>query len=287
MIRPTQAELSVLSRTERFGYLLADFLARRAAFLSIGWNSTVMVATTCLLIRRRVRVVGIEHVRALDPARGTVLLANHRSFFDFFAVECALFRDTSLSRRLLFPVRANFFYDHPLGIAVNLLMSGMTMFPPIERDPRKHAFNRYATRRCAAELEWNRVVLGLHPEGTRSHDPDPYQLRAGKLGTGEMLLAAPSAQIVPVFITGLSNRLDLELYRNWMRPAAHPIYIGFGPPVELGELYCKPEERRCQREAVVRAMAAIGGVGERVRQAIRNAGSGTASRRDGAGRERA
>jgi len=266
MIRPTAEELGVLDPVERVGFHIADFIARRATFWSSAWNSTVLVATTWLIVRRRLQVRGLEHVAALDPSRGVIMVANHRSFFDFFTVECALFSRTRMPRRLLFPVRANFFYDHPLGLAINFLMSGMTMFPPVLRTPSKRVFNRYGTRRCAAELEQNRVVLGLHPEGTRNQDPDPFHLRAGKLGIGEILLAAPSAQVIPVFLTGLTNDFLEELRRNWRDPERHPIHIRFGPPIDLRDLHATTTERRSQRAAVDRAMRAIRGVAESCRR---------------------
>jgi len=268
MIRPTPEELAVLSPIERTGYHLGDFFARHASGWSAAWNSTVLVATTWLIVRRRLQVTGLEHIHALDPRRGTIMVANHRSFFDFFAVECALFSRTRMSRRLLFPVRANFFYDHPLGLAINFLMAGMTMFPPIQRDPRKRGFNSYVLRRCAAEVEQNQIVLGLHPEGARNRSPDPLQLRPGKLGIGEVLLAAPSAQVVPVFLAGLTNDFGEELRRNWRTPTLFPIHIGFGAPIDLRDLHDQATVRRAQREAVRRAMAGIGDVRERMRPAI-------------------
>ena len=37
---------------------------------------------------------------------------------------------------------AYLFYDNPAGVAVNFLMSGMAMFPPVLRDPAKRAIRR-------------------------------------------------------------------------------------------------------------------------------------------------
>jgi len=264
MIRPTEKELSVLTPMERASYALGDFFARYASSWSVAWNSSVLVATTWVIVRRRLQVHGLEHIRALDPERGVIMVANHRSFFDFFAVECALFSRTRMSRRLLFPVRSNFFYDHPLGLTINFLLAGMTMFPPILRDPRKRSFNQYVLRRCAAEVEENGVVLGLHPEGTRNPSPDPLALLPGKLGIGEVLLAAPTAQVVPVFLSGLGNSFREELRRNWREPEGFPVRIGFGAPLVLDDLFEATHARRAQREAVRRAMTEIRIIGERV-----------------------
>ena len=274
MIRPTANELAALSPMERAGFHLADFAARHLRPLAIAWNSSALVLITEVLVRRRIRPRGLEYLGALDPNRSVALVSNHRSFFDFFAIECALFRWSRLPRRLLFPVRANFFYDNPLGILINLGLSGMAMFPPILRDPAKRAFNRYALRRTAAELELGRVLVGLHPEGSRSRDPDPLQLRAGKLGIGELLLAAPRTQVVPVFIAGLSNDLRLEWRRNWLAPAESPIWISFGAPLDLSDLHAQPEERRSQREAVNRCMAAIADLADDLRPQLAKPGPG-------------
>src|SRR5262245_32266964 len=66
MIRPTRSELALLSRVERIGYRLGDWSARRLHRAATLWNSSVLVAITALLVRRRIQVVGLEHVRALD-----------------------------------------------------------------------------------------------------------------------------------------------------------------------------------------------------------------------------
>ena len=36
----------------------------------------------------------------------------------------------------VFPVRAPFFYDRPLGIVLNLIASGGCMWPPVFRDQK-------------------------------------------------------------------------------------------------------------------------------------------------------
>lgn len=257
----------MLSRIERAAFRLGDLSARRLHRLASVWNSTALVALTALMLRRRLRYGGLEHVHALARDRGTIFVANHRSFFDYFAVECILFAHTDVRRRLLFPVRSTFFYDHPLGIALNMATSGVTMFPPIFRERGKQIFNRYALERCIAELEENRVVLGLHPEGTRSRDPDPFAVGPARPGVGRILVRSTTSQVLPVFITGLSNSFARELRRNWREPAAHPIYVVFGAPIALGDLRARGCTRHTEREAVVRCMDAIRALAEATRKA--------------------
>ena len=75
------------------------------------------------------RVHGLERLPAWDPAGSVVLVANHRSFFDLYVTTAELVA-RGLPHRILFPVRSSFFYDHPLGPAVNGLMSFFAMYPP-------------------------------------------------------------------------------------------------------------------------------------------------------------
>ncbi len=58
-------------------------------------------------------------------------------------------------------------------------MSGMRMFPPVLRGEsirRRATFNEYSIQRTIEELQIPGTVMGLHPEGTRNKDDDPYKL---------------------------------------------------------------------------------------------------------------
>lgn len=259
MIEPTPEELALLTPTERVAFRIADLANRRLGGLAVAWNSTALVFITWLLVKRRIRTSGLEHLRRIDPRGGVLMVANHRSFFDFFAVCCVLFNDTAQPRRVLFPVRSSFFYDHWLGTVVNAAMSMMAMFPPILRDPKRRAWNAFAIARCTDELRERGVFLGVHPEGTRSQSPDPYTLGPARLGMGQVALDAHGAHILPIFIVGLSNSLMTELRRNWRSPADHPIDICFGPAVRVDDLRSDDPERarHARREAIDRCMRAI------------------------------
>ncbi|MCP4805605.1 MAG: 1-acyl-sn-glycerol-3-phosphate acyltransferase [Proteobacteria bacterium] len=265
--QPTEEQLSLLTPVERRGYALADFWQRKMRWHAELWNSTVMVFLTWLTVKRRLRIEGLEHVRGLDYSRGVCLVANHRTFFDFFTVCCALFQEPSFQRsKILFPVRAKFFYDSDLGGLVNMAMSGMSMFPPISRKREAKDWNLYAIERCAAELRDNQRVVGIHPEGRRSTSEDPFEVHKGKLGIARIVLDVPEAQVVPIFLTGLGNSMLEEARRNWFDAENHPIYMHFGPLVELSDLHAATNDIGAARKATNRCMEAVQTLGEQARR---------------------
>jgi hypothetical protein len=116
----------------------------------------------------------------LNPERGVFLVANHRSFFDFYAVSSVLLRLAPWVERLYFPVRSSFFYERPLGVFVNAVMSAMAMYPPVMREGPKRAFNQY-TVDLIAELVQQRGGLAhddaragaaCEPDGVLAHAGD-------------------------------------------------------------------------------------------------------------------
>ena len=134
-VRPTPEQLAPLTTFERATFRLADLLAApKLSPLSAAWNSVVMGALIYSCGGRRLRIHGLENLAPFGKKDSVLLVANHRSFFDFFTITAILYWRTKLTKRIFFPVRQRFFYDHPLGPAVNFAMSGMRMFPPIMRE---------------------------------------------------------------------------------------------------------------------------------------------------------
>jgi 1-acyl-sn-glycerol-3-phosphate acyltransferase len=242
VLRATPEQLAPLSRMERFAFRFADVFNRRFAWLSHLWNRTFMVVVLRLTAARRIRAYGLERIAALDHSDRLVMVANHRSFFDYFTVMHVLFQSTQMSSRILFPVRSAFFYDSPVGIAVNFLMSGMAMFPPVLRDPAKRMFNQYAVARIVSELQVPGRLVGFHPEGTRQRGGDPYRFLPVRPGVGEVIQrAGPGVKVLPIFVLGIDNDLPREAYRNWFRRDEHPIDIVFGDPVDAADLCLEPD----------------------------------------------
>ena len=58
----------------------------------------------------------VDELVAFRPETGVMLVSNHRSFFDQYAMLLACYMGpVPWAKRLYFPVRSNFFYDQPLG----------------------------------------------------------------------------------------------------------------------------------------------------------------------------
>lgn len=258
---PTEAQLAPLSKLERRTFRAADWFVRHMRWWATLWNYTFMAGLTWLACSRRLRVSGLEHVADLGPRDRALLVANHRSFFDFFQVMSVANRDTRLGRRLFFPVRSTFFYDHPLGPLVNLLMSGMSMFPPIMRHRSGVRFNEYALDRCVAELQVPGTVVGIHPEGTRNKGPDPYTLLRVTRGVGRVALQARGVRVVPIFVLGGGNDLPLEIVRNFTARERYPLDVMFGPAVDLSDLVDRAEDAAAWKEAARRCVEAIEALG--------------------------
>ena len=109
-----------------------------------------------------------------------MLVSNHRSFFDQYAMLLACYMGpVPWAKRLFFPVRSNFFYDQPLGIVVNAAVAGGAMYPPIYRQAERRALNDEALDKMVEILRKPGNVLGMHPEGTRGKGADPYKFLPG------------------------------------------------------------------------------------------------------------
>jgi 1-acyl-sn-glycerol-3-phosphate acyltransferase len=270
-VRPTPEQLASLTPLERASFRIADALAHpKLTPLSSAYNRVVMGTLIWSCGGRRFHITGLEHIATLGPKASVLLVANHRSFFDFFSVTAILYSRTNLTKRVFFPVRQNFFYDHPLGPAVNLAMSGMRMFPPIMRDRSKKSFNQYAVERCVEELNRTDVgtVLGIHPEGTRNKGPDPYDLLPAQPGVGRVALGAHHAKVIPVFVLGMGQSILGEMRRNFTRPDETRIDMCFGPPIAFDDLRPKANVLTTQKRAADRC---LDGIRELARQQRRDA----------------
>ncbi len=257
MTRPTREQLGLLHKNERIAYALADFVNLRMQGTQAAWNTAFMGGLIWSAGGRRLQVEGLETLASYGKQERLLLVANHRSFFDFYVITAILFWKTKLSKRILFPVRANFFYDHPLGPLLNATMSGMAMFPPILRDRQRASFNRYSLQRCVEELEKPGTIMGLHPEGTRNKSDDPYSFLPAQPGVGKVALEA-TARVIPIFIHGLSNNLLTEWQRNWVKPTdEHPITVMFGAEIDLADLRAQGSRPATQKRAADRLLEGI------------------------------
>jgi 1-acyl-sn-glycerol-3-phosphate acyltransferase len=261
---PAPELLRLLSPLERAALRLGDLFARRLRLLPLLSSLLFMGPLILLLVARRLHVLGAEGLRELPRDASVVLVANHRSYFDFFVVVPIVRARALRGFRFYFPVRSEFFYDHPIGLLVNLVVAAMSMFPPIFRRGAKRRLNRWGLDRAVALLARPRTGLGLHPEGTRGRGSDPFDLLPARPGVGRVVLEAARAHVVPVFILGLGNSIVAELSRS-LSPRRHPLLVAFGREVDLGDLRAGERTPSAEREAAERCRAAILRLAEEVR----------------------
>jgi 1-acyl-sn-glycerol-3-phosphate acyltransferase len=183
---------------------------------------------------RNIRNVhGLSRLPAFEPGKSYILVSNHRSFFDLYTITAYLVYRDILPHRLLFPVRAGFFYDRYEGLAVNGIMSFFAMYPPIFRDRKRLRLNEAALDEVARLARNGGYFIGLHPEGMRNLG-DPYELLPAKYGVGQVIARAPEAVVIPAFINGLNNDLPKQVKGNFDKTGDR-IHIVFGDPIDFRE----------------------------------------------------
>jgi 1-acyl-sn-glycerol-3-phosphate acyltransferase len=212
-------------------------------------------------------VHGIERLPPWDASGSIICVANHRSFFDLYVTTAELVAH-GLPQRILFPVRSTFFYDNPLGPLVNGVMSFFAMYPPIFRDPKRAALNVASLDETAALLRRGGFFVGLHPEGTRKKDEDPYTFLPAQSGVGRIIHKA-RCTVLPVFVNGLLNDLAKQVGTGLIG-RGRPIHMVYGAPVDFGSLLRAPGSPKTYRRIAETCLEAIGELG-REEKAIRNA----------------
>jgi 1-acyl-sn-glycerol-3-phosphate acyltransferase len=233
---------------------------------SLRWGQRYVGSTWIHYFTRHLRHVhGVERLPELSSDRSFILVSNHRSFFDLYVVTAELVR-RGLPHRILFPVRANFFYDTPLGFFVNGVMSFFAMYPPIFRDRAKLALNVDSIGELVWMLRRGGSFAGMHPEGARNLSDDPYTFLPAQAGIGRVIHEA-RVTVLPVFINGLINRLGRQVASNFDGTGT-PIVVVFGPPVDFGNLIEERSSPRVHRAIAERTIEAIADLG-REERAIR------------------
>jgi 1-acyl-sn-glycerol-3-phosphate acyltransferase len=225
-------------------------------------------ATWINYFTRNIRHIhGLDRLPPLDPLKSYVCVCNHRSFFDLYVVTGYLV-GRGMPHRLMFPVRSAFWYDRPLGLVVNGIMSFFAMYPPVFRERQRAALNVKTLDEVTRVLHMGGFFVGLHPEGRRNKDGDPYELLPAQSGVGRIIHSS-RVQVLPVFINGLGNDLPAQIGGNITRKGA-PIVVVFGAPVDFGEDLDKPPSPRVYRRIADRALAEVARLGQEER-AIRAA----------------
>ena len=256
-----------LTRTERLALRFAELANEdpRGKWLQTRWLRGISYVWVRAALARRMLVDGLEDLIALEPDTGVMLVSNHRSFFDQYAMLLACWMGpVPWSRHLYFPVRSNFFYDQPLGIFVNAAVAGGAMYPPIYRQAERRALNDDALDKMVALLQQKGTVLGMHPEGTRGKGPDPYTFLPAQPGVGKLALVARPV-VIPTFILGLGNSIVQDIQWNFQEGARreHAVITVFGQPIDYSDLLAEKPRPALYKKTADRFMIEIGKLAER------------------------
>ena len=262
--------LPELTTVESLACRIMELANERVApkWLQYKFLRTISQAWVYRTMHRRMFVDGIDKIVGLNPDRGVVLASNHRTFFDQYVGMLGMYEaGVTWTRKIFFPVRSNFFYEHPVGVALNLFVAGGVMFPPIFREASKPSINRQSVDRLVAYLQEPGTLVGVHPEGTRGKGDDPYELLRAQPGIGEIILKS-KAIVLPLFLNGLSNDFVGQVRKNYQSGIRNrdPIIACFGDPVDYSDFAGKPPRATLYKRTADRVREAIMKLGNRERE---------------------
>ena len=216
-----------------------------------------------LVTRNLVRDHGFAHVETAFRQGSILFVANHRTYFDMFIVSSLLHRRLAGRKRLYFPVVGQYYYQSLGGMALNQLVAFWSMFPPLFALPTHGVADRYALELLSdLSARGPGTVLGIHPEGGRNLDPDPYSYRRFQPGAGKIIHAARPI-VIPVFLAGLHPDIRVQVGRNWKGGEA--VRVWFGAPVDLSAHYALPPKGSTYKQIVDDVMDRVRALGEQDR----------------------
>jgi len=225
----------------------------------------------CFVTRNRWELHGIEELVGLKPPAGVLLVANHRTFWDMFVASAVLYDHVAWMEKIVFPVRAKFFYTNPLGALINFGLAGNGMWPPVFRDDRKPLLNPTAVTQMSWILARQGTVLGMHPEGTRNKGDDPYTFLSARPGVGYLIRDAhPDTLVLPFFLSGVTGDLLGEIRRNFKPEGQRGdnFRFWFGEPIRVGDL----DRSKPARELSEDMLSVVHGLAMKDRESQRSKG---------------
>ncbi|WP_320780343.1 lysophospholipid acyltransferase family protein [Streptomyces sp. CRN 30] len=185
----------------------------------------------------RPRIEGLDHV----PASGAAIVAgNHLSFSDHFLMPAVL------KRRITFLAKAEYFTGP--GVKGRLTAAFFRSAGQIPVDRSGKEAGRAAIREGLGVLRRDEL-LGIYPEGTRSHDGRLYK---GKVGVAVMALKA-GVPVVPCAMIG-----TFEAQPPGRRlPRPRPVAIRFGAPLDFSRYAGMEDEKAVLRAITDEIMYAV------------------------------
>lgn len=257
--------LSTLPPLERGIFRLVDRMNRGAwkgAWAFIGRQ--VHARALHAIFAPQLDVYGFEHMERTDPDRPILVVANHRSFYDLHLVSTVVLRRLRRPMRVFFPIRGRYYYQSVGGTLLNFVGGLWSMYPPLFTIPSHRAFNRYSLEVLIGLCREGRGhLVGIHPEGGRNRDPDPYSFRRTQPGAGHIIHAA-RPQVIPVFIAGLEN--DFRKVASRTRRGGERLRLHFGPAVDLEACYALPAKGSTYKQIAELIMEHVRALAEQDRQ---------------------
>ncbi|MGW2638249.1 lysophospholipid acyltransferase family protein [Streptomyces sp. NPDC001348] len=185
----------------------------------------------------RPRIEGLDHV----PSDGAAIVAgNHLSFADHFLMPAIL------KRRITFLAKAEYFTGPGVKGRLTAFFFRSAGQIPVDRSGKEAG--QAAIREGLGVLRKGEL-LGIYPEGTRSHDGRLYK---GKVGVAVMALQA-GVPVVPCAMIGTFEAQP----PGRVIPRLHPIAIRFGKPLDFSRYAGMENEKAVLRAITDEIMYAI------------------------------
>nr|WP_202507065.1 lysophospholipid acyltransferase family protein [Streptomyces sp. SID1046] len=188
----------------------------------------------------RPRIEGLENI----PAEGAAIVAgNHLSFSDHFLMPAIL------KRRITFLAKAEYFTGPGVKGRLTAFFFRSAGQIPVDRSGKDAG--QAALREGLGVLAKDEL-LGIYPEGTRSHDGRLYK---GKVGVAAMALGAG----VPVIPCAMVGTFEIQPPGKKL-PKIRRVTIRFGEPMEFSRYAGMEGERAVLRAVTDEIMYAILGL---------------------------
>ena len=203
-------------------------------------NITVGFFWILFFVLNRTTVIGKKHV---GDELNTLLLSNHQTLIDSFLIGMTAYYPKSWIKPRYMPwnpAAVENFYRTP---ALRWLAYNFRCIPVQEGRRDTQALREMSERLPSG-------VMVLFPEGTRTRK---NTVRAGRPGAGVVALRT-KARVIPVAVEGMQHVLPIG---KMIPRIGKRIYISFGEPVELDDLFEQERTRETAQEVVDRVMERI------------------------------
>ncbi|WP_405981817.1 lysophospholipid acyltransferase family protein [Streptomyces sp. NBC_00158] len=188
----------------------------------------------------RPRIEGLEHI---PPEGAAIVAGNHLSFSDHFLMPAIL------TRRITFLAKAEYFTGPGLKGRLTAAFFRSAGQIPVDRSGKDAG---QAALREGLGVLAEGELLGIYPEGTRSHDGRLYK---GKVGVAAMALGAG----VPVVPCAMLGTFEIQPPGQKL-PKIRRVTIRFGAPLEFSRYAGMEGERAVLRAVTDEIMYAILGL---------------------------